>query len=184
MLNLNSVNMTGLQEYSYWLFDQYVEAVQSHDPDLRNKAYASVLYEALQKHLDLNLQGKVGYARRSAKSLLRDIKNNRKDPAKFPIEYIGPDQLARKERQERLWKVELEKWEALEDERICNLSNFTDPKSLKLVAKIVIAFEEFRSLHMTSMDDACLCGAANLLLRILDANGYKMDHGSLADKVR
>lgn len=56
------------------------------------------------------------------------------------------------------------------------LSDFTDNKALKIIAKMVIDFEELNNLNMTKIDAFEATQAKNLLRGIVESAGYEIDY--------
>jgi len=164
-----------MYKYSQWLFNRYVEAERSHNNYLRSPEYAGIMHHAIQAHLDQNLQGrKMGFARKCTKNLLKEIKLFKKNPTKFPLEYHGEEADHLNEKNERLRKLDIERWERQQDEHVSIVGDFTEIKTVKLAAKTVRSIAQFGALKATSLDDARICGAANLLLQVIRENGYQI----------
>lgn len=59
-----------------------------------------------------------------------------------------------------------------------NLANKTEYSALSIIAKMVKEFERLHYLDMTKTDDCDACQARNLLQRIIESNGYKINYNN------
>lgn len=57
-----------------------------------------------------------------------------------------------------------------------NLANQTEYKALTIIVKMIKVFEKLHYLDMTKEDDLDATQARNLLERIIQTNGYKINY--------
>lgn len=54
------------------------------------------------------------------------------------------------------------------------LSDKTEYKVLRIIAKMIVTYQEYSDLKMTKEDDFDACKAIRLLNRIVESNGYRI----------
>lgn len=59
-----------------------------------------------------------------------------------------------------------------------NLSDKTAYKALSIIARMVKEFEKLHCLDMTKEDDGDACKARNLILGIIESNGYRINYNN------
>lgn len=158
------------RDYTDWLFNRYVETRISPvgRGDYRVREFA---YEALVNHLQANMQGRVKAADRNwAKLRLKELRELIKENKDWKFDYVGRDAQRLRDRDQQLKDLVRN---SFSEERI-SMPGKTELSALKLVGKMVLTVDRFQKMCLDRTDDAYLCGALNHLLRILQANGYKL----------
>lgn len=116
-------------EYSQWLYNSYIETTKNYQNEMRFEDFKQFIEKAISKHLQLNLNDrKLGLTRRSAREMLKSIAQFKKNPAKYPLYFVGEDSKKLSDYHEQQRQEMFAQWDQEQDERLAVISTATEIK--------------------------------------------------------